>query len=211
MEEYEVGRLLANISYQQWTTKELFSLGWFVILGVLAGVYAVWLKLLDKSRVRDILLFGSLCSIAFMLADVIFGSYLGFISHGIDLFPLNPSFFIVSITVSPVLFMLVYQYTSSWRSYTMWLVICTAALSFGLAPLYMNLGILEYHRGWNHFFTFLRSVTVGLIARAIVLWFASIEQSQLTSKRVSQRFFDVQPASAKPLDYDKGDKTDNGQ
>ncbi|MDF2632607.1 MAG: hypothetical protein K0Q85_1203 [Caproiciproducens sp.] len=211
MDEYELGRLLVNISYKNWITKELFSLGWFVILGVMLSVYAVWLKLLDKSRVKDILLFGSLSSIGFMLADVIFGSYLGFSSHGIDIFPFKPSFFIVSITVTPVLFMLIYQYTSSWRSYTMWIIICTAALSFGLAPLYMNLGILEYHKGWNHFFTFLRSVTDGMIARAIVLWFTSIEQSQPASSRVAQRLFDVQPAAAKPLDNDENDKTDDSQ
>ncbi len=94
------------------------------------------------------MLFGSLSSGGFILADVIFGSYLGFTSHGIDLFPFKPSFFIVSITVTPVLVMLIYQYTSSWRSYTIWLVITVAALSFVLAPLYMILGIFQYHKGW---------------------------------------------------------------
>jgi hypothetical protein len=57
MEEYEIQRSLVSLSYQNWITNELFTFGWFVILGILVVVYAIWLQLLDRTRVRDILLF----------------------------------------------------------------------------------------------------------------------------------------------------------
>lgn len=206
MDEYAVGRLLGNISYQDWVTKELFSFGWFVVLGVQLAVYAVWLQLLDKSRVRDILLFGSLSSIGFILADVILGSYYGLYSAKISLLPIKPALFIVSITVTPVLFMMVYQYFSSWKRYTLGLAICSAALSFGLAPLYKYLGILEYHLGWNYFYSFLRTFTDGMIARAMVLWFASIEQNHLTES-VNRGFARLQPVATKPISHEETDKS----
>lgn len=200
MEEYEVGRMLAKLSYHHWITKELFSVQWFIILGVILSIYAVWLKYLDKSRVKDLLLFGSLSSVGFLIADIILGSYFGFTSHKVDLFPFKPSIFIVSITITPVLFMLVYQYCSSWRNYTIWLVICTAVLSYGLAPLYIKLGILEYHKGWNHSISFLRTFADGMIARAMLMALTSLEQKNSVSHRTNHNFYRLHPATAKPLD-----------
>lgn len=86
-----------------------------------------------------------------------------------------------------------------------------SSVAFWSGALIYEFRYFQYHKGWNHFFTFLQSVTDGMIARAIVLWLTSIEQSQANSSRVSQRFFDVQPAAAKSIDNDEDDKTDNSQ
>jgi len=74
---YETARLLTYQSYQQWISTELFSFGWFAIIGVLAIVYTVWIKLVDTSKLRDLLLLGSLASLGFVMADMALVSYLG--------------------------------------------------------------------------------------------------------------------------------------
>ena len=73
----ETARLLNYQSYQQWISSEFLSFGWFFTLGVLAVFYVVWIKLVDKSRLRDFIVLGSLSAIGFILADMILQSSLG--------------------------------------------------------------------------------------------------------------------------------------
>lgn len=187
MDTYEIRRLLVSQSYQNWITNEVFSFKWFLMIGMLVVVYSVWLKLLDKSRLKDLLLYGSLLAVGFTLSDVILGSYFGFYSYKVNLLPLKPPVFIASITIMPIMFMLVMQYTSSWRSFTLWASIAAAVYSFILIPLYTKLDILYFYKGYNFFFSFLRTVAGAVIGRAFFLWFAGIQQRHLAAISTPQQ------------------------
>ena len=65
---YETARLLNYQSYEQWINSEVFSFGWFFTIGTIAMFYAVWIKLVDRSRMRDFIVLGSLSAIGFILA-----------------------------------------------------------------------------------------------------------------------------------------------
>jgi hypothetical protein len=203
---YETARLLASQSYQHWISQEVFSLGWFVMVGVLAVVYIVWFKIVDKRRLTSLLLLGSLCAVGFGLADLILDGYYGLWEYPISLIPVKPPMFIISYTIAPIMYMTVAQYTTSWRSYLLWAGIGTAVISFGLIPVYLMLGIIKYHN-INVFFAFLLELTGGIIARAIVLGLQSIEQRQSASDRGNLGFLSLQPAANKPLNDNKDDET----
>jgi MFS family permease len=207
---YEIGRLSANISYQHWISKELFSFGWLVTAGALIVTYGMWFKLVDKRRIKDLLLLGSLCSVAFAVIDTVLVGFLGLWSFKIRLFPFDPPLFIVGLTMGPIMYMLVFQYTSSWRSFFLWNAIGCAVIVFGILPLYSLLGIFQLYK-WNWFFHFLLFFSVGTVARGLLYWFTSIEQSQLTSNRVTRVFPLTQPLAIKPLIGNNNDKTDNDQ
>jgi hypothetical protein len=187
LDTYEVSRLLASLSYQDWITKEVFSLKWFLMVGVLVIIYSVWLKLLDKTRLKDLMLYGSLLAVEFMLSDVIMGSFLGLYSYKVNIIPLKPPVFIASITILPILFMMVMQYTASWWKFILWASIAAAAYSFLLVPLYTQLGILYFYKGYNHIYSFLRSIAGAIIGRTIFLWFEGIQQRHLAARPVSRQ------------------------
>ncbi|SPF41251.1 conserved membrane hypothetical protein [Candidatus Desulfosporosinus infrequens] len=178
---YETSRLLANQSYQHWVSQELFSFGWFLTIIVLAVVYTIWLKLVDKSKLRDLLLLGSLCAVGFLITDIVFLSFFGTVEFKIRLFPFDPPIFLVSVTKAPIVYMLVQQYTSSWKGYLLWASIGAAVLAFVLLPIYSLLGILQLHN-WNYFYQFLLILTGGILARAALLWITGIEQIHPNSK-----------------------------
>jgi hypothetical protein len=207
---YETARLLAYQSYQQWISTELFSLGWFVMIGVLAVVYAIWLKIVDKNKITSLLLLGSLCAVGFGLSDIILEGFFGLWEYQIRLLPLIPSVFITSFTIGPILFMTVAQYTTSWKSYLIWGSIGTAVICFGLIPIYGMLGIIKLHN-FNNFYGFFLYMTGGIIGRAIVLLLQSIEKHQPISNRGTHDFSGLQPAASKPLHDDIDGKTDNDQ
>lgn len=209
---YETSRLLASQSYQQWISQELFSFGWFVMVGVLTVVYAIWFIIVDKRRLTSLLLLGSLSAVGFGVSDLILEGFFGLWEYQIRLIPLIPSLFVTSYTVCPILYMTVAQYTTSWKSYLIWSSLGTAVIFFGLIPIYLMLGILKYHN-INVFYGFILGMTNGIIARALVLGLQGIEQRQSASSRVGQGFPGLQPAVTKPLKEDDkdDDKTDNGQ
>jgi len=204
---YETSRLLASQSYQHWLSQELFSAGWFVMLGVLAVVYAAWFKIVDKSKLTSLLLLGCLCAVGFGLSDLILEGLFGLWEYQIRLVPLMPSMFVTSYTIGPILFMTVAQYTTSWKSYIVWGSIGTAIITVGLVPSYVALGIFKLHN-FSHFYGFILYMTGGIIGRAISLWVISLEQSHTASSRVAQGFTGLQPAVSKPLHDGNDGKTD---
>lgn len=177
---------------------------------MLVIVYTVWLKLVDTSRLRDLLLLGSLSAVGFLIADIILMGYFGVAEYKIRPIMLEPPIFIVSVTKAPILYMLVQQYTSSWKSYALWDGIGTAVIAFGLLPAYSLLGIYQLHH-WNYFYQFLLMFTDGMVARALLLWVISLEQGHPASSRVAQVFPGLQPAASKPLHDDNDGKTDSDQ
>lgn len=63
--QYELSRKLAEVSYQNWISYELFSFNWFILIIVNVIFYGIWLKVLDKSKVKHFLLIGSLSAVGF--------------------------------------------------------------------------------------------------------------------------------------------------
>lgn len=95
------------------------------------------------------------------------------------------------------MYMLVFQYTSSWRSYLIWNGIGCAIIVFGLLPAYSFLGIFQLVK-WNWIYHYILFFTVGTVAKGLLTWFTYIEKSQIT---VYSRDLDsvLHPAACKPL------------
>ncbi|MDT8900160.1 CBO0543 family protein [Anaeroselena agilis] len=194
---YETSRLLAEASYRHWLAEEVFTYQWFLIVGVLLCVYVAWLLALDKSRVRDIILLGSLCAVAYGVLEIVLAGTLGFWQYAISLVPFRPSLLVVNLSLAPVAHMLALQYSSSWKGFGARAALLTGAISFVLLPVYVSVGIIVFHNGWNYVYHFLTLLSVGLVARGLVAWFAAVEARHGTSPR---RFWRLQPSAAKLVD-----------
>lgn len=143
---YEQSRQLAQTYFQDWLSREVFSLGWFVLLGLLIIVYIVWLKLLDKKRTTELLLIGSLAAVAYIVNNMILGD------------------------------MLVQQYTSSWKGYALWSAIGFAFFNFAIIPILTLVGVLEFKHNWNVFYTFLFTYAFSFGVRLVFLWITGTQK-----------------------------------
>ena len=176
---YEKSRELAQLQLDIWLSSDLFSFKWFVLIGVLAIFYIVWLKLLDKSRIVELLLIGSLAAVAFTINAFILIEFLGLTHYVTKILPISPPIFITSITISPVIIMLVQQYTSSWKSYMFWTAIGFAFLSLIIFPIFTAIGILELYKNWNWFYHYIVLYTVAQTVRLVFLWITGIERRNM--------------------------------
>lgn len=178
---YEKERELAELSVRKWTSSEVFTYQWFILAGVVIAAYIIWLKLADRKRGTELLLIGALEAVAKAVFIIIISNELGFFDYTVRLLPITVNIFATSVTVSPVILMLTHQYTSSWKGYLLWSAVGLGFLSFAIFPVYIALGILEFHKGWNVFYHFLVLYTISICVRVVFLWITG------TQKRLAQQ------------------------
>ena len=172
---YEMLRELSGLSMQRWLTEEVFSFGWFLMVAILIIVYIVWLRLLDKKRATALLLIGSLAAVAYSLNSLVLGGVFGLADYLVRILPFYSNVFVSSITLVPIAIMLAEQYASSWKGYMLRTAIGLAVLCFAVFPLYILVGILEFHN-WNVFFHFIVLFAISLVIRLAYLWITGTEK-----------------------------------
>ena len=164
-----------NLSYTQWRTQTLFSIQWWSIIAMIVISYAIWWVIVDKRRLSQILLFGSLVAIQRVVMDI-FGTNVALWSYNIRETPLFPSVFLHDFTVTPLALMVVYQYCHSWKKFFVWTGVTTGIISFVFLPILIKLGFLKlYH--WNLFYSFGMIFGLALLARWVVLGLLNIQQN----------------------------------
>lgn len=138
-------------------------------------VYIVWILLLDKRRVVQLLLLGSLAAVAYTLNNMVVTSSLGVVEFPIRLTPLQPDLFIASATLCPIAVMLVQQYTTSWKGYMLWSAVSIAFMCSVLFPFYVRVGIATLH-GLSFIVYFIVLFLIALFVRAVYLWFEGVQK-----------------------------------
>ncbi|HWR41722.1 CBO0543 family protein [Sporomusa sp.] len=179
-------------TYALWISKELFSFSWFVILISIIGIYTTMFIFIDRSRLREIIFYGSLLTVSFGFMDVV-GTTMGFWAYKTHFLPLIPSLLPVSYTLHPILHLLGYQYTNSWKSFAIVNTLISLYFAFVAQPIYVWAGIL-WLGGWTYLYSFITTMGITFFARAVVIWLANIEQKHATQPSRESLFPKLQPA-----------------
>lgn len=177
---------LHNLILTDWLTNDLFSPRWYGSVAFILFSYALVFWLLDKRRFLQLLLFGSLMTVMNLVYDI-FGVNFILWTYTTRIFPVVPSVFLYDLTIVPLYYMLVYQYSPNWKSFIVWNAVMAGAISFGLHPLLTKLGMLKMHN-WNYAYTFPFMFGFGLLGRAVVLRLMAVEEYR-------RRSFSAQSAS----------------
>lgn len=168
----------ADISYYRWVTVEFFSPSWLLLAATLAATGVALLVLIDRSRLREILLFGFLLAFLFGYTDTIATEY-GLWEHKIRIVPVQASVFPFSHTMNPVFHMFAYQYGRTWRVFALLNTAAAAFFAFVAHPLYVWADVL-WLGNWNHLYSFAYLVAVPLGVRAFVIWLVEVELRHAT-------------------------------
>ncbi|WP_163538973.1 CBO0543 family protein [Gracilibacillus sp. YIM 98692] len=149
-----------------WINDNFLSLGWWIILLFnVVLIYAAW-KLLDRTRLFEILTIGGLTITFSTFIDTVTVQY-GLTAYPISLTPLSPSFFTSTYTTLPIIYMLVYQYFTTWKSYIVANVVVAVVLAFVIENLLHWLNIYEYIQ-WNSFYSFIIYIALGVMMKGIL-------------------------------------------
>ncbi|QFT89049.1 hypothetical protein FIU87_10360 [Bacillus sp. THAF10] len=154
--------------FSYWISNDLFSFAWWLILVLNIVFIFVAIKLLDRTRLFEILTVGGLVVLLSSLLDTILIQYC-LTAYPTSLIPLIPPFFTSSTyVILPVLYMLLYQYFSTWKSFLIANVITGAFLAFVVENVYRWLNIYQYLQ-WNSFFSLLMYVGIAIVFKSIMV------------------------------------------
>ncbi|MDT8862113.1 hypothetical protein N0O92_18030 [Alkalihalobacillus sp. MEB130] len=166
---------IRDILIDYWITETVFSFNWWFLLSSTIAFIIIWLIILDKKRMIEIAFFGLLVgSITFNLDTI--GITLVLWSYPDRVIPIIPPIIEIHKVHIPIIYMIIYQYTKTWKSYLYSVTIASFVFSFVFEPLTVWLGIYEiYH--WKYIYSFPIYILIGLIIRWIVIKTKHIERN----------------------------------
>lgn len=157
-----------------WKNNFLFSLKWWMLLALTIVPWFLWWKIVDKSRVIEILLYGFFIVSISTILDVIGWNYsLWFYPY--TLLGLCTPLIPIDYTLLPIFYMLAYQYFSNWKSFSIVILILSFIFAFVWEPLAEMLNFYKPLK-WNNTYSFFGFFLLGVFSRGIVLKIVKIQK-----------------------------------
>lgn len=165
---------LNNMMMDYWIHNFVLSLKWWLLLVLTIVPWFFWWKVVDKSRILEILLYGILISSISTLLDVMGWNFSMWIYPN-TLLPLCTPLVPIDYMLLPILYMLVYQYCSSWKSFSIVLLMMSSIFAFVLEPLAEMLNLYKPLK-WNHVYSFFGFFLMGCFSRGFLLKIIKIQK-----------------------------------
>ncbi|MFC7686270.1 CBO0543 family protein [Ureibacillus sp. GCM10028918] len=164
----EVAKLSQQYRYtrlEYWLNETLFTISWWVLLVTTLGLFIVWVIILDKKRIFEILSYGFMVSSISTILDA-FGLILMFWQYNHTLTPLSIPIEIHIIQM-PIIYMIIYQYFKRWKTFLIAITINAFIFAFILEALLVWLHIYELYI-WKHIYSFIPYILIGVIFKWII-------------------------------------------
>lgn len=169
----EARRRLHELVLKDWLQNDLFKRNWWISVVFLLFSYILCFMLIDKKRRSKILLFGCLVTVASFVYEV-FGFSFVLWSFSTKIFPITPAIFMFNITVLPLYYMLVYQYSPTWKRFFLLNALAACVFSLVLLPILIKLKI--YQTYWSLLFNIPIIFIYACLARFVTQWLVNTEQ-----------------------------------
>lgn len=193
---------LWQLVYSDWLSGLTTVKYWAMVAAIIAA-YMVWYKLTDKTRLANLLLYGSFLAVMRVVIDL-YGVQSGLWYYKDRILPISPSLFIHALTLTPLTYMLVQQYSPNWRQFFVW-----NAIGTGFVEIVINLlGTLGYVQAmrWNYVYGFIVMYVAATLARAVFHLVIQVQVKAREGKLSPLQSTLAQPAFKQLEDKDEKDK-----
>lgn len=151
---------------EHWINYELYTWNWWILVAFIVIPLWIWIKLVDRNRLLEILLFGTSAIILTSTLDAV-GVDLKFWVYPVQFTPLTPRALPFDIFMVGITFMLLYQYFQKWRSFLIALFIMAFSFAFIGEPISKKLNLVYYIK-WKYYYSFFFYMIVGICLKAFV-------------------------------------------
>lgn len=163
-----------------WLKESLFTYQWWLLLVLSVVPWIVWWKLVDKKRLSQIALFGFII-ITFVIVISPIGRNLSAWQYPHRLYwSLSTPYFPYELALIPIAYMLIYQYTSNWRTYILALIY-NSVVFFGFEILFLRLDLIREY-WWNPIYSLISFNIIALLVRWLSEWIVRIEMDSVFEK-----------------------------
>jgi hypothetical protein len=165
--DVEVQKLLTYVHIDEWLQEDVFQLKWWFLLGMLLFAAVVWWKMLDRTRLPEIILYAVLTTIVIMGIDE-YGEELTAWTYPTEISPIFSVFTAINLAAVPIVFSLIYQHFRTWTSFIRATVVMVGLLSFVFEPA-LTWGGFYQLLTWKYYYSFVVYLAVALLIRWIVV------------------------------------------
>lgn len=163
----EVQWQLTTTRFDMWLQSELFRFRWWLLLALFIFSVLAWWKIVDKSRLAEIILYASLITIITLVLDEL-GEELTLWVYPTALFPMFPPLFSVDLASLPIIYSLIYMYFKTWKRFIIATLIMAFIFCFILEPLLVLGGIYQTIT-WKYYYGFPIYSVMAISAKAIII------------------------------------------
>lgn len=149
-----------------WLNHELFSWNWWLLVALTVIPLIIWIMVVDRKRLLEILLFGTLIIILTSYLDAA-GFDLMFWVYPVEFMPLTTIAIPFNVSMVSVTYMMMYQFFNSWKSYSIALISMAIIFAFIGEPVSKLLNWIHYIH-WNYYYSFLYYIVIGILVKVIV-------------------------------------------
>lgn len=154
---------LIKMEIKYYLEESLFSFEWWLLLIALILPWILWFKFVDRKRFKEIILFGLLWMVMALVLDEIGASW-NLWSYPKKLIPIIPPFAPADLSVIPVAFMIIYQWSKNFRIYFLLTIITSLLFSFVIEVSFQQFGMFKL-LNWEHWYSF-----IGFIIVSCFIW-----------------------------------------
>lgn len=160
-EVLELANQYRSTRLDYWIHEVLFSFQWWILLIVTIALIIVWLIILDKKRIFEIIIYGLMVALIANTGDS-FGISFSLWGYPYSLFH-TPEIIEIHDFLMPIIYMIIYQYFRTWKSFMMANAINAFFFALILEPLLVWLGIYELYQ-WSYLYSIIPyfAIAVGL-------------------------------------------------
>jgi len=167
--------VLANQRYLHWVNVELSSYQWWLLTALSIVSLLVWLKFVDRTRLIELLLYGSIIAILSVTLDE-FGYEYRLWSYNVHLLSQLPHISWIYYFIMPIIYMLIYQFYNDWRSFSIAMIIYAAIGAFVMEPLLVFMDAYVQLK-WRYIYSFPIYLAMGIAAKGLVKKLLKISNS----------------------------------
>lgn len=163
------------VKIEYWLNETLFTFSWWMLLVTTVGIFILWLILLDKKRILEIVTYGFFITAIGMIGDVLGTSFMLW-DYPNTLLPITLIAEVHTVQM-PIIYMLIYQYFPKWKTFLIATTVNAFIFSFILEPLLVWLHIYQLDN-WKHIYSFLPYIMIAIVVKLVVDKFKQLGQSK---------------------------------
>ncbi len=152
---------IVQLEIQYWLDNSFLTPAWWVLLAAAIIPWIIWYKFVNRTRFLEIILYGMLWIIFAIVLDEISSTWMLW-SYPRKLFPIIPPLIPADLTIVPVTFMFVYQYTATYKMYMFWSVVVGSLFSFVIEVIFVHYHLFKMYQ-WEHWYSFISFIIVASI------------------------------------------------
>lgn len=148
----KVHQQLVDMRVEYWFNHDLFSFQWWLLLIVLILPWFIWWRFVDKQRIDQILLFGTLLILLVSILDDL-GVEMHLWSYPYQLVPILPKLIPIDYGILVIAHMFLYQKYTQWKSFIIANTLLATVFTIIFEPLTVKLDIYNLEN-WRYIYSF---------------------------------------------------------